>query len=407
MCCDRGSSFEPYTSNLYVRRTLAGEFVCVSRHLLSDLIARGIWTPALKNKLISHNGSVQRIDEVPADLKALYKTVWEISQRHIIKMAAERGAYIDQSQSLNIHINDPTYGKLSSMHFYGWEMGLKTGMYYLRSKPAVDAIKFTVDQGMLRTEDSKKASEDAAIATKNAAAPAVATKDLAVIVGTATRSSLTRLDDLFSAGVASPIAPLAALVSIRPTILTDGHSALLHTPTDGKGLSTLTDDNLLAESALLRQTSSLASTASSSPPLTPTPRIFSAELAATSKSAASTKRPDGVEVIRLAAPAALGDRKEANEEEREEKEGKDPAPFLAPSTPSVAAHTEGALAVAAASAATTPSVDTEGALPAAAHAATTTQEEEELTRWRAEREKAKKKLMCSIANREACVNCSG
>jgi ribonucleotide reductase alpha subunit len=120
--------FEPYTSNLYVRRVLAGEFVCVSRHLLADLIALGIWTPELKNKLIAHNGSVQRLDEVPQNLKDLYKTVWEIPQRKIIDMAADRGAFIDQSQSLNLHVADPNYGKLTSMHFHAWKKGLKTGM---------------------------------------------------------------------------------------------------------------------------------------------------------------------------------------------------------------------------------------------------------------------------------------
>lgn len=143
--------FEPYTSNLYVRRTLAGEFVCVSKHLLLDLIERKLWTPELKNKLIAHNGSVQNIQEIPADLKELYKTVWEIKGKVVVDMAADRGAFICQSQSLNIHMTDINFGKLTSMHFYAWKKGLKTGMYYLRSKAAVDAIKFTVDQNMLET----------------------------------------------------------------------------------------------------------------------------------------------------------------------------------------------------------------------------------------------------------------
>jgi ribonucleoside-diphosphate reductase alpha chain len=167
-------AFEPQTSNLYVRRTLAGEFVCVSRHLLADLVKRGLWTPELKNKLIAHNGSVQRIDEIPRDLKDLYKTVWEISQKHIINMAVARGAFIDQSQSLNIHINDATYSKLTAMHFHGWESGLKTGMYYLRTKPAVDAIKFTVDQGMLRADDERRKKEGDAKKTADAAVTAAA-----------------------------------------------------------------------------------------------------------------------------------------------------------------------------------------------------------------------------------------
>lgn len=137
-------SFEPYTQNLYVRRVLSGEFVQVNRHLLKDLISRGLWTEEMRIQLIAHNGSVQQLD-LPADLKELYKTVWEIKQRIVLDMAADRGAYIDQSQSLNIHMVDATTAKLSSMHFYGWQLGLKTGMYYLRTKAAADAIKFTVD----------------------------------------------------------------------------------------------------------------------------------------------------------------------------------------------------------------------------------------------------------------------
>jgi ribonucleotide reductase alpha subunit len=137
-------SFEPYTQNLYVRRVLSGEFVQVNKHLLRDLIERGLWTEDMRMQLIAHNGSVQHLS-LPADLKELYKTVWEIKQRVVLDMAADRGAYIDQSQSLNIHMIDATTAKLSSMHFYGWQLGLKTGMYYLRTKAAVDAIKFTVD----------------------------------------------------------------------------------------------------------------------------------------------------------------------------------------------------------------------------------------------------------------------
>merc|ERR1712066_721713 len=137
-------SFEPYTQNLYVRRVLSGEFVQVNRHLLRDLIERGLWTEDMRMQLIAHNGSVQSLD-LPSDLKSLYKTVWEIKQRTILDMAADRGIYIDQSQSLNIHMVDATTAKLSSMHFHGWQLGLKTGMYYLRTKAAADAIKFTVE----------------------------------------------------------------------------------------------------------------------------------------------------------------------------------------------------------------------------------------------------------------------
>merc|ERR1712136_690198 len=142
-------SFEPYTQNLYVRRVLSGEFVQVNQHLLRDLIDRGLWTEELRMQLIAHNGSVQNL-ELPSELKELYKTVWEIKQRTVLDMAADRGAYIDQSQSLNIHMTDATSGKLSSMHFHGWQLGLKTGMYYLRTKAAVDAIKFTVDVDKVR-----------------------------------------------------------------------------------------------------------------------------------------------------------------------------------------------------------------------------------------------------------------
>ena len=149
--------FEPYTSNLYSRRTLSGEFAVVNQHLLRDLMARGLWTAEIRNQIIAHNGSVQGIPEIPEDIKLLYRTSWELKQRGLIDMAADRGAFIDQSQSFNVFVQDPNYGKLSSMHFHGWKKGLKTGMYYLRSKAAADAIKFTVDQTTL----SKKAAADA------------------------------------------------------------------------------------------------------------------------------------------------------------------------------------------------------------------------------------------------------
>merc|ERR1711957_147573 len=146
-------SFEPYTQNLFVRRVLSGEFVMVNRHLLKDLIARGLRSDDLRMQLVAHNGSVQQMD-LPADIKELYKTVWEIKQRIVLDMAADRGAYIDQSQSLNIHMADASTAKLSSMHFHGWQLGLKTGIYYLRTKAAVDAIKFTVDVDKVRRASS-------------------------------------------------------------------------------------------------------------------------------------------------------------------------------------------------------------------------------------------------------------
>jgi ribonucleoside-diphosphate reductase alpha chain len=138
--------FEPYTSNIYTRRVLSGEFIIVNKHLLKDLVQLGLWNNNMKNKIIAANGSIQHIEEIPADIKELYKTVWEIKQRSIIDMAADRGAYICQSQSLNLFIDSPTISKLTSMHFYGWKKGLKTGMYYLRTQAATQAIQFTVDK---------------------------------------------------------------------------------------------------------------------------------------------------------------------------------------------------------------------------------------------------------------------
>ena len=138
--------FEPYTTNIYSRRVLSGEFIVVNKHLLIDLVRLNLWNNDMKNKIIAANGSVQNIAEIPTEIKELYKTVWEIKQRTIIDMAADRGAYICQSQSLNLFIAEPNFAKLTSMHFYGWERGLKTGMYYLRTKPAATAIKFTVDK---------------------------------------------------------------------------------------------------------------------------------------------------------------------------------------------------------------------------------------------------------------------
>jgi ribonucleoside-diphosphate reductase alpha chain len=143
--------FEPYTSNIYNRRTLSGEYIIVNKHLLKDLIGLGIWSNEMKHHLMAANGSVQEIPGIPQDLKELYKTVWEISQKAIIDLAADRGAFICQSQSMNLFVESPNFGKLSSMHFYAWQKGLKTGMYYLRSKSASDPIKFTVSQEALKS----------------------------------------------------------------------------------------------------------------------------------------------------------------------------------------------------------------------------------------------------------------
>jgi ribonucleoside-diphosphate reductase alpha chain len=149
--------FEPYTSNIYTRRVLSGEFIIVNKHLLKDLIARGLWNEDMKQQLIAANGSVQAIPGIPQEIKELYKTVWEIKQKTLIDMAADRGAYIDQSQSFNVHIQNPNFGKLTSMHFYSWKKGLKTGMYYLRTKAATDAIKFTIEAETQNSQPAAKA----------------------------------------------------------------------------------------------------------------------------------------------------------------------------------------------------------------------------------------------------------
>ncbi len=151
--------FEPYTSNIYTRRTLSGDFIVVNKHLMKDLIDLGLWSETMRQKLISTNGSIQSIAEIPQHIKDVYKTVWEISQKAIIDMSADRGAYICQSQSLNVHLTDPNFGKLTSMHFYAWKKGLKTGMYYLRSTAAADAIKFTLDKSAIKEPAAKEIAE--------------------------------------------------------------------------------------------------------------------------------------------------------------------------------------------------------------------------------------------------------
>jgi ribonucleoside-diphosphate reductase alpha chain len=138
-------AFEPYTSNIYTRRVLSGEFIVVNKHLLEDLVERGLWNEELKQEIMRNNGSIQNIDRIPTDLKELYKTVWEMSMKDIIDMSRQRGYFIDQSQSLNLFMENANFAKLTSMHFYAWQSGLKTGMYYLRTKSAVDAIKFTLN----------------------------------------------------------------------------------------------------------------------------------------------------------------------------------------------------------------------------------------------------------------------
>lgn len=170
-------SIEAYTSNIYTRRVLSGEFMVVNHHLLRDLTKRNLWDDDMKNQIIANNGSIQNILTIPKEIRDLYKTVWEISQRTVINMAADRGAFIDQSMSLNIHIADPNLAKLSSMHFYAWKKGLKTGMYYLRSRPAVNAIQFTLDKTKVANAVAKMSLNDSGDKAKPAAATVAADKE--------------------------------------------------------------------------------------------------------------------------------------------------------------------------------------------------------------------------------------
>lgn len=161
--------FEPFSSNMYVRNVLSGTYPVVNKYLLNDLVSLGLWNETMKNKIMAHNGSIQNIEEIPDNIKALYKTVWEIKQKDLIDMAADRGAFIDQSQSLNVFIDQPNHAKLTSMHFYGWKAGLKTGMYYMRTKPASQAIKFTVPSDSFGDKKPEVAKAEPAV--KTVAAP--------------------------------------------------------------------------------------------------------------------------------------------------------------------------------------------------------------------------------------------
>ena len=168
--------FEPYTSNIYTRRVLSGEFIVVNKHLLEDLVNLGLWNEEMKQELMRANGSIQHIDAIPADIKELYQTVWELSMKDIIDMSRHRGYFIDQSQSLNLFMENANFAKLTSMHFYAWKSGLKTGMYYLRTKAAVDAIKFTLDN----SKKSETPEEVAAVGVEATATAASAAQNLPV-----------------------------------------------------------------------------------------------------------------------------------------------------------------------------------------------------------------------------------
>ncbi len=188
--------FEPFTSNIYTRRTLSGEFVVVNKYLLKALVKRKLWNDNLKNKIIAGNGSVQNIEEIPEDLKELYKTVWEIKQKAVVDMAADRGAFICQSQSLNLFVENANFGKLTSMHFYAWKKGLKTGMYYLRTKAASDAIKFTVDQEQLKVSATVEATAGAATGVSTSENPIAAERAAVYNEGQSTDATQTAMNQI-------------------------------------------------------------------------------------------------------------------------------------------------------------------------------------------------------------------
>ncbi len=223
-------AFEPFHSNIFSRRVLAGDYAVINKYMLRDLCERGLWTTAIRNQIIAERGSIQNVREIPADIKALYKTVWEIKQRHIIDMAADRGPFICQSQSLNLHVAEPTIRKISAMHFYAWSRGLKTGQYYLRTKPKADAIQFTVDQvalAMKKDKDAKDEADDAAAGSPAAAAAAsAAAPSLAAPVKAAAAVTMP----LPAAKTPLPVAPAPAAEMEAPDLLEAMQSKLRFAP---------------------------------------------------------------------------------------------------------------------------------------------------------------------------------
>lgn len=213
-----GSPSHHLFSNIYTRRVLAGEFQVVCPWLLRELVDLGLWDDTMKSMIIAHNGSVQDIPNIPSDVKAIYKTVWEISQKKVLDLAADRGAYICQSQSLNVHLQAPTLGQLTSMHFYGWKKGLKTGMYYLRTRPAAQAIQFTVDQSLLK--DAKKQTANAV--TARAALHATTSTVVPIVLPVAATPAITK-----PAAPAEPVpespsipdAPVSASTAADPAVV--------------------------------------------------------------------------------------------------------------------------------------------------------------------------------------------
>jgi len=210
-----------FYSNIYTRRVLAGEFQVVCPWLLRELVDLGLWDDNMKNMIIAHNGSVQNIPTIPDDVKAIYKTVWEISQKKVLDLAADRGAFICQSQSLNVHLQAPTLGQLTSMHFYGWKKGLKTGMYYLRTRPAASAIQFTVDQSLLKEVKQQKTDAAKAKAQANGISTTISSSSsTAVAPSTPVKPVVIKQE------------PVTPSLTTPSTLAVSSSSSSVETPTD-------------------------------------------------------------------------------------------------------------------------------------------------------------------------------
>ncbi|KAF5317484.1 hypothetical protein D9619_013154 [Psilocybe cf. subviscida] len=239
--------FEPYTSNIYTRRVLAGEFQVVCPWLLRELVDLGLWDDNMKNMIIAAGGSVQNIPTIPDEVKAIYKTVWEISQKKVLDLAADRGAYICQSQSLNVHLQSPSLGQLTSMHFYGWKKGLKTGMYYLRTRPAQQAVQFTIDQSVI-AESKKQAA--AAMAARNAraagasgiptpsASPSPARAAASVVVPKTVAPTPAPVAVVAPTPVPAPVPVVAAPVAIKQA---EPEASVPLTPSSSSGSTAVSD----------------------------------------------------------------------------------------------------------------------------------------------------------------------
>jgi len=224
-----------YFSNIYTRRVLAGEFQVVCPWLLRELVDLKLWNDDMKNRIIANNGSIQAIPEIPADVKAIYKTVWEISQKKVLDLAADRGAFICQSQSLNVHLQAPTVGQLTSMHFYGWKRGLKTGMYYLRTRPAAQAIQFTLDHSLVAQVKQQKEQQEAQPSPK-------------------------------TTPVAHPIASIPTPQSTRPSVI---HEVAMKSVTAPSTIAATEVESVAAASTPTTETSNGSPSSTLSYPLTP------------------------------------------------------------------------------------------------------------------------------------------